>query len=160
MQITQTYPGPSAAILEPDRLRLDLAAEQSRPRVFLEAMVKDSLAYSRVLLALHAVVGGDYRAKTRDHSAYQAWVQQRYLEELPAELGKRLLNLPILMPRREELARRVAELDRHARSLQRKIEDPNYLTAVQRYVRWLWDHARDRWMVLEPVVSVHPAAVL
>src|SRR4051812_13849064 len=129
MEITQSYSRHSGATLEQGRLRLDLAAEQSRPPVSLEAMVRDSLSYSRVMLALYAVVAGDYRAKSRDHSGYQAWVQQRYLEELPAELGKRLRVMPILLARRDELARRIAEVERHARSLQRKIEDPYYLKA-------------------------------
>jgi hypothetical protein len=160
MEITQRYSQRSEATLEQGRLHVSLAAEQSRPPVFLEALVRDSLAYARVMLALHAVVAGDYRAKARDHSAYQAWVQQRYLEELPAEMEKRLRVMPILLSRREEMARRIGELERHARVLQRKIEDPYYLKAVQRYFRWLWDHARDMWMVLDPVVSVHPDAVL
>src|SRR5437667_1946527 len=121
MQITQSYARRSAATMEQDRLRLDLAAEQSRPPVFLEGMVRDSLSYARVMLALHAVVAGDYRAKTQDHSAYQAWVQQRYLEELPAELEQRLRVMPILLSRRDELARRIAQRERHARVLQQKI---------------------------------------
>src|SRR6266851_10181649 len=111
MQITQSYARRSAATMEQDRLRFDLAAEQSRPPVFLEAMVRDNLAYARVMLALHAVVSGDYRAKTRDHSAYQAWVQQRYLEELPAEVDARLKRMPTLMARRRELAGRIAEME-------------------------------------------------
>jgi hypothetical protein len=160
MQIIQTYAHRSAATMEGDRLRLDMAAEQSRPAVFLEAMVRDSLAYARVMLALHAVVSGDYRAKTRDHSAYQEWVQLRYLEELPGEYGVRQARMPSMLVERDALARRITELEKQARSLERKIEDPYYFKAMQRYFRWLWDNAREMWMVLDPVVSVHPDAVL
>jgi hypothetical protein len=160
MQIIQSYAHRSAATMEGDRLRLEMAAEQSRPAVFLEAMVRDSLSYARVMLALHAVVSGDYRAKQRDHSAYQEWVQLRYLEELPGEYGVRQARMPSMLVERDALARRIGELERKARSLERKIVDPYYFKAMQRYFRWLWDHAREMWMVLDPVVSVHPDAVL
>jgi hypothetical protein len=160
MEITQSYTRPSAALLDGDRLRLDLAAEQSRPPVFLEATVRESRAYARAMLALHAVVAGDFRAKTRDHSAYQEWVRQRYLDELPGEMAARSAAMPALLSERDRIARQVATLDRHSRSLQRMIEDPYYFKAMRRYFRWLWDHARDQWMVLDPVVSVHPDGVM
>src|SRR5437016_13258767 len=117
MEVTQSYARPSAAILERGGLRLDLAAEQHRPPVFLEAMVHGSLGYARAMLALYAVVSGDQRPRQRDHSAYQAWVQERYLEELPAELVGRYAEMPGLKRQRDDLARRVAELERRLRAL-------------------------------------------
>src|SRR5213082_3473859 len=112
MEFTQSYARPSAAAVEPGGLRLDLAAEQSRPAVFLEALVRGSLSYARVMLALYAVVSGDLSPQARDHSAYQEWVQERYLEELPGEMAARQREAPALLQRREELARRVAGLER------------------------------------------------
>jgi hypothetical protein len=160
MEVTQSYARPSAAMLERGGLRLDLAAEQSRPPVSLEALVRGSLGYARAMLALYAVVSGDLRAQQRDHSAYQAWVQERYLEELPAELVGRYAEMPGLKRQRDDLAWRVAELERRVRTLRLKSEGGTFRKAVQRYFRWLWDHARDQWMVLDPVVSVHPDGVV
>jgi hypothetical protein len=31
---------------------------------------------------------------------------------------------------------------------------------MARYFRWLWQHAREQWWVLDPVVSVHPEGVI
>src|ERR1044071_1740425 len=112
MQVTQTYARPSTAEMAPDGLRLDVATELSRPRVALEAMVRDSLAYARLMLALYDVVSGDYRAKKKDHAAYQEWVQQRYLEELSVEMAAGMRKMPDLMRRRDALTARVTELRR------------------------------------------------
>lgn len=160
MEVTQSYARPSAATLERGGLRLDLAAEQSRPPVFLEAIIRGSLGYARAMLALHAVVSGDLRSRVRDHSAYQVWVQERYLEELPSEMLRRYAELPALKRERDELAQRVAELERRVRALRGKAEGGTFRKAMHRYFRWLWDHARDQWMVLDPVVSVHPDGVI
>ena len=79
MQITQQYARPSSGAMLPDGMRLDVSTECSRPPVHLEALVKDSLAYARLMLALYDVVTGDLRNRPKDHSAYQKWVEQRYL---------------------------------------------------------------------------------
>ncbi len=92
MQITQSYARPSSGALTSEGMRLDVAAELSRPPVALNALVRDSLAYARVMLALYAVVSGDHRVKPKDHTAYQEWVQQRYLEELSVEVNYRSVN--------------------------------------------------------------------
>jgi hypothetical protein len=160
MEVTQSYARPSSATLERGGLRLELVAEQSRPAVFLEAMVRGSLGYARAMLALHGVVSGDQRSRQRDHSAYQAWVQERYLEELPGELLSRYAEMPGLKLQRDGLARQVADLERRVRALRWKAEGGNFRKAMQNYFAWLWKHARDQWMVLDPVVSVHPDGVM
>src|SRR5580658_2677325 len=107
MEVTQSYARPSAASMQPDGMRMVVSTEQSRPPVFLEALVKDSLAYARQMLALYAVVSGDYRSRPKDHSAYQQWVQERYMEELVPEQIARQLRLPALAERRTRIAKQV-----------------------------------------------------
>ena len=106
MEITQSYARPSSGTLSANGMQLSVAAELSRPPVALRALVQDSLAYARVMLALYAVVSGDHRAKPKDHTAYQEWVQQRYLEELGDEMGRRLKAMPGLNDTRDTLKAR------------------------------------------------------
>lgn len=160
MQLTQSYSHPSTATPTSEGLRFDMAAEQSRPGVALDALVLDSLPYARAMLALHQVVKGDLRPRQRDHSAYQAWVQQRYLEELPAALAERRSRLPQLTQEREALAARVKAAEDEVRALERKLVGPSWYQAVQRYYNWLWKHSKAMWMVLDPVVSVHPDCLI
>jgi hypothetical protein len=69
MEITQSYAKPSTATLTDNGgLRLGIATELSRPGVSLDAQVKDSLAYARVMLALYEVVSSDLRTKQKDYS--------------------------------------------------------------------------------------------
>src|SRR5690349_7646011 len=120
MQLTQAYARPSAANYSADGMKFSLSAEAHRPGVALQAIVRDSLAYARVMLALHEVVSSNLLFQEKDHTAYQEWVQARYLEDLEKERGAQLRALP---GKREELAKwkeqsaplekRVRELENH-----------------------------------------------
>jgi BRCA1-like protein len=156
MQVTQTYARPSSATFSPEGMRLDVSAEQSRPPVHLQAIIGESLAYGRLMLALYQVVSGDLRSKNKDHSAYQAWVQQRYMDELSGELAAKRAQIPGLMQRRDELRTRVTELEREVRTLERAVAGSDYHKAKREYFDWLYKHDPDAWWVLDPVVSVHP----
>ncbi len=160
MEITQSYTRPSNAVMNPDGMRLNVSAEQSRPPVHLEAMVKDSLAYSRLMLALYEVVTGDLRNAPKDHTAYQNWVQQRYLEELDVELRERAANLPALMEARKDPAARVSALQKRSVELQAVSGMGVYWNHVRQYYDWLRKHDMDAWWVLDPVVSVHPDCLI
>jgi len=160
MEVTQSYARPSSGTLSPEGMRLDVAAELSRPPVALNALVKDSLAYARVMLALYAVVSGDRRAKPKDHTAYQEWVQQRYLEELGAEMAARLRAMPGLSDRRDTLKERARALHREALPLEKELGSADFYQARAVYFKWLWDNDKAAWWVLDPVVSVHPDCVV
>jgi len=160
MEVIQSYARPSSGALSTDGMHLDVATELSRPPVALSALVKDSLAYARVMLALYAVVSGDHRAKPKDHTAYQEWVQQQYLEELGAEVGLRLRQMPGLNDRRDGLKARIKALRTEALPLEKELASADFYQSRSVYFKWLWDNDQDAWMVLDPVVSVHPDCVV
>lgn len=160
MEITQHYVRPSSGTMQPDGMRLDVSAEQSRPPVHLEAMVKDSLSYARLMLALYEVVTGDLRAKPKDHTAYQAWVQQRYLEELEPEMTARAAAVPELMERRKVASARVQALQKEAYELENLAHGGVFYQRKRRYFDWLYKHDHEAWYVLDPVVSVHPDCLI
>ncbi len=160
MEITQTYARPSGATLSAEGMHLDVATETSRPPVRLSALVRDSLAYARLMLALYAVVSGDHRARPKDHAAYQEWVQARYLEELSVEMAGRLRTLPGLTQQRGLLRGRIGDLRKEAQPLEHALAGADFLAARAKYFKWLWDNDKSAWMVLDPVVSVHPDCVV
>jgi len=160
MEITQNYARPGNATAKPDGMHLDMPAEMARPGVHLNAMVKDSLAYARVMLALYEVVTGDLRAKPKDHTAYQNWVAQRYLEELDVEIRDRAAKAPALTARRSALAAQVKALTDQARPLENLAYGGVFYAQKRKYFDWLYKHDMDAWYVLDPVVSVHPDVVL
>ncbi len=161
MDITQSYAKPSTATISPNGdLRLSISAELSRPGVSLDAQVKNSLGYARVMLALYAVVSSDLRQKQKDYTAYQKWVQARYLEELDAEMGTQLRRLPGLDDRRKAIKGRLSELSKQTAPLESSLQGGEFYTARAKYYEWLWDNDREAWMILDPVVSVHPDCVV
>ncbi len=160
MEITQNYARPGNATLDARGMHLDLPAELARPGVHLDAMVKDSLAYARVMLALYEVVTGDLRAKPKDHAAYQAWVAERYLEEMEDEVRECAAKTPALTARRKELSAQVGALSTQTRHLEYLAFGSVFYAQKRKYFDWLYKHDMDAWYVLDPVVSVHPDVVL
>lgn len=160
MEVTQTYAQPSYATFANEGMRLAVSAELSRPGVRLDARIKDSLGYARVMLALYNVVSGDQRAQQKDHGAYQAWVQERYLEELSSAQGAQLRALPGLQERRDALSSRLKELFQTIRPMEQKIQTAEFYAHRSKYYHWLLKNDKVAWWVLDPVVSVHPDAVV
>ncbi|MES2462449.1 MAG: BRCT domain-containing protein [Armatimonadota bacterium] len=160
MEVTQAYAHPSHATFDERGMNLSVSAELSRPGVRLDARIKDSLGYARVMLALYNVVSSDLRSQQKDHSAYQAWVQERYLEELSEWQGERLRSLPGLEQRRSFLTTRVKDLGQAIRPLEGALESVEFYAQRRKYFDWLYKNDKDAWWVLDPVVSVHPDAVV
>jgi hypothetical protein len=161
MQITQSYAAPSVATPRADGgLTFSLSTEAHRPRVSLQAIIKNSRSYARVMLALHEVVSADLRFQEKDHTAYQEWVQARYLEELEATHGKRIRRAQAQL---EEVARcktQIAPLQKRERELYKLLDNAELWKAKSKYWKWLYDKNKALWMILDPVVSVHPDAVI
>ena len=160
MQITQNYARPSETSLRPDGLGFDLSTESSRPRVALQALVRDSGAYARAMLALYEVVSGDARFEAKDHTAYQAWVEARYLEELDAEMGEKMRALPEKQKQLAQVRDQIAPLQNRERELMQMLNNGGLWKAKTEYWKWLYTNNKALWMILDPVVSVHPDAVI
>ncbi len=160
MNVTQSYAKPSSATWDDSGLKMSVAAELSRPGVSLSAQIKDSRSYARVMLALYATVTSDLRRKEKDHTAYQTWVQARYLEELDIAQGQFLKRVPGLMDRRDSLRKHLKELDQTIFPLEKKTETSEFYEKRTKYYQWLLKNDKEAWWVLDPVVSVHPDAVV
>lgn len=155
MQVTQTYARPSAASADVEGMKFSFSAEMTRKPVSINALIKNSLAYARIMLSLRQVVKGDWRTPQKDHSAYQAWVYERYLEELPEKMKGVEAQKLMLLEKREKLKVQQKQLRKEIKPLQDQI-----WTARREYYNWLYKHDRDKWMVLDPVVSVHEDSVI
>ena len=146
--------------MDADGMKLAVSAELSRPGVRLDARIKNSLGYARVMLALYNVVSSDLRSKQKDHSAYQKWVQERYLEELGSVQSANLRALPGMKAKRDDLSTHIKELHAAIRPLEDKLQSGEFYTQRRKYYDWLYKNDKDAWWVLDPVVSVHPDAVV
>ncbi|MFA8450356.1 MAG: hypothetical protein ACEPOW_06660 [Bacteroidales bacterium] len=155
MNITQTYHTPSTVKTDSTSSSFDFSAESSRGPVSLKAFVKNSLAYARVMMALRKVVVGDWRPKQVDHSDYQKWVMEEYLKELPSEMGNIDLAKVRLMNKRDAITSQKNQVREELKNLNKTIP-----AARQDYYNWLYKNDRDKWIVLDPVISVHKDSVI
>lgn len=155
MQVTQSYAKPSTSAVDSQGMKFDFSAELSRKPVSIQAMIKNSLGYARLMLALRQVVKGDWRTPQKDHTAYQEWVMERYIEELPDHMKGVEVEKLKLLEKREKLKIQQKELKREINPVQNQVRSARYA-----YYQWLYKHDRDKWMVLDPVISVHPDAVI
>ncbi len=160
MLFTQSYARRSSATVGTGSLGLDLATEQGRPPVRLHATMLDSPSYARLMLTLYNVVTSNLAPPQRDHSAYQAWVGERYLEELTTQQAQAAVTLPRLFEQRGLLKSRVKEIDGAVTALTRTAQNGDYWFAVRTYYDYLYKYDRDAWYALDPVVSVHPDCLI
>ncbi len=155
MEITQTYTQQSQATTNTEGTHFDLAAELSRQPVALHAMIKNSLSYAKLMLALRKVVVSDLVKKEQDHSRYQAWVQNEYHKELPDHMANIAPQQKALLARKKELREEINRLNQTIQPLRKAT-----WAAHSAYRNYLYKHEREKYRLLDPVISVHPDSVI
>lgn len=133
---------------------LTFGVDVSSQPVFLKAEVKKSVPFARAMLALARVVRLDESFRQKDHTAYQEWVQARYLETLKEEEGQRLEKLKPLMAKKEELDKAL----KVTQELVGSLSSVDLYPERRKFWNWLRNNNREAWIVLDPIVSVQPDA--
>ena len=134
---------------------LTLLTNQSRDAVFLKGRVRCGPAFSKVMLVLGQIVKMAARATEKDHSAYQEWVYGQYLKEVDATQAKRLKGLPKLREREGALAEAIKALQQE---ISEATEQLNTDKDLYKFYDWLYEHNRQAWIQLDPIVSVQDDA--
>jgi len=134
---------------------LTLLTDQSRDAVFLKGRVRCGPAFSKVMLVLGRIVKMAARASEKDHSAYQEWVYGQYLKEVDATQAKRLKGLPKLREREAALAEIIKALQEEINEASEQLDTDKDL---YKFYDWLYEHNRQAWIQLDPIVSVQDDA--
>jgi len=142
---------PSRSFSSASRTQVGMGVDMGRDPVFLDGEVRESVSFARLMLALGEVVKLDETWKTRDNSTYQEWVAREYLKELNIELGKSAEVIPGLLKKREGLNAEYVALQAKSRVFSDSLNAPRAA-----YYSWLYSNNRAQWLVLDPIVSVHP----
>ena len=131
---------------------MNFVPDASREPVFFVGSLNRKIAFREAISALHDVVVSDLRFKPKDKTEYKAWVAEQeklWLSEYMAEFQI------------EKVRERINELKEE---LKRLYEEKNRVMAPfnhakKRYFDYLYKNDRDAWIVLDPVISVHPDEV-
>ena len=131
---------------------LAFAPDTLRDPVYFVGKLNKKIAFREAISALHDVVVSDLRFKPRDKTEYLAWAAEQeklWLSEYMAgfqidEVRNRINGL------REELKQLYVEKNR--------VMGP-FDKAKKAYFDYLYQHDKDAWFVLDPVITVHPDEV-
>lgn len=147
MQFEYQYRGHSTLDSRPGSTSLRFAPDTLRPPTYFDGVLRRKLPFREGISALHDVVVSDGRFQPKDQTEYKAWAREQELlalGELSAEdraLGERFSGLADRLRARRAEARRLTAPFQRAQSL---------------YFQHLYEHHRTLWLLLDPVITVHP----
>jgi hypothetical protein len=133
------------------------AAVAGSAEPFIRGTIIPSRSFAEAMRVLGRVVESDYRFRSPDRSAYQKWLLEQYIKELPDQVGKAARSLPTLLKNESRLASTAARLRSEAERLASGLVGAlgeEFLLAQKHYWEWLYEHDRDQWLVLDPVITV------
>ncbi len=147
MEFQHRYFGETSAATSATASEFSFAPDTLREPTFFVGEVADHLPFREAISALHHVVVSDLRFQPKDRTAYFAWLkghEQQLLTEA-------LTHQQDIKPRLEAVRAELHELYKRMN----KIMEPFY-KARKKYFDWLYTQNRDAWIVLDPVITVHP----
>lgn len=151
MHFEHRYFGRTHGETGPVRSALCFAPDTRRVPTHFTGLVDRRLPFREGMAALHAVVVSDLRPVQKDRSAYLAWRADQDGLELASLLAGAKLQRAGLQAEVKRLRHRLNEV---SEGLQ--VARKPYLKARQEYYSWLYRNDRGAWIVLDPVVTVHP----
>ncbi len=160
MEIMQSYARPSTTVLRDDGLGFEMSTESSRLTVALQAVIGHSLSYARIMLSLYEVVSSNLKFERKDTTAYQTWVQERYLEELESSMRDQMRGIPQKQIELESVRESLKPLHKQRGEFHQLLNSNDLWQAKRKYWSWLYDKNKALWYILDPVVSVHPDGVI
>lgn len=126
---------------------MSFAPDLFRDPTFFIGELNSKVPFREAISALHDIVVSDFRFQPRDKSDYKAWAAEQeavWLAEFmrgAAEVQTKLKPLQ-------------AELN-NVRNQKFQLMEP-FNKAKQKYFKYLYDANREAWIVLDPVITVHP----
>lgn len=147
MEFKYKYSGNTSIKHSTSSTSLSFAPDMKREPTFFRGKLNSKIPFREAISALHHIVVSDYRYKGKDRTAYLEWAEKQrdiWLAEAMAT-GAKI---------KEELSIKHKELQAlHQKS--NRILAP-YYEARNKYFKHLYTRDYDAWVVLDPVITVHP----
>jgi hypothetical protein len=147
MRFNYRYYGATSVDNSASATAMRFAPDVLRPPTYFVADVNRRLPFREAISALHEVVVADGRYQAPDKSAYKAWLA-----------GNETALLARFQARSEELRARQAPLLEELTALRARkarVLKP-FHDAQAKFYRYLYLNDRTMWLVLDPIITVHP----
>ena len=128
---------------------VSFAPDVLREPTYFVGNLDKKIPFREAISALHNVVTADFNFQPKDNTEYLAWLKSQediWVAEATAELSK----LQTEIHNYEQL--------KEVRSKERKLQKP-YYKAQREYFNYLYTRDYAAWLVLDPVITVHPDQV-
>ncbi|MEO1529530.1 MAG: SWIM zinc finger family protein [Planctomycetota bacterium] len=150
MEFNFNYSGSSSVNNTGDGTSMRFAPDTNREPTFFRGNVGKAIEFREAISALHDVVVSDLRWKPKDRTEYLEWRARQ--DEI---------DWAAVASQRADVAERLKtvrkELDQIRKGEAKRMRD--YYIAQNGYFKYLYTQARDWWIVLDPVITVHPDEV-
>jgi hypothetical protein len=128
---------------------LSFAPDTLRESAWFVGKLHKKLPFREAISALHDVVISDLRFKPKDKTAYKEWVAQNEALFLAEHMAG--YDADAAKSRIEQIKAELTEL----RAQKDKLLSPFY-KARQNYFNYIYEKNREAWIVLDPVITIHP----
>ncbi|WEK38325.1 MAG: SWIM zinc finger family protein [Candidatus Pseudobacter hemicellulosilyticus] len=143
------FAGNSTVTSTSQRTGLSFAPDTLRDSVWFAGRLNKKLAFREAISALHDVVVSDLRFKPKDKTAYKEWAAQNEAQLLAGYMAD--YDAAGTDNRLGQIKTELAEISRE----RDKILSPFY-KARHKYFNYLYTRNHDAWVVLDPVITIHP----
>lgn len=147
MEFNYRYSGTSSVVNSPNSTGVSFAPDTFREPTFFVGKLNKHLPFREAISALHHIVVSDYRYQPKDNTEYLAWLKKQEMIWLAEERAKGA-----------DIAAALAEKQAKLQHIQRErngIMKPFY-DARSKYYRYLLKRDYTAWLILDPVITVHP----
>jgi hypothetical protein len=147
MEFRYAYHGSSAVESRGDSTAMSFVPDARREPTYFSGELGQNVSFREAISALHDVVISDLRYQPKDKSAYKAWAAQRDEREVQQILASR-----------KDTAEKIGKLHLEMAQLQRRFDERRggFERAKKEYFSFLYKRDYNAWLILDPVITVHP----
>lgn len=147
MEFNYRFHGSSAVDSSAGATSMSFAPDTLREPTYFSGDLRKALEFREAISALHDVVVSDLRFKPKDRTEYMAWLARQ-----------EQINWQGVARTRKEVGKQIDELQKEINDLynrsQRRMAP--FYAARKRYFDYLYKRDIEAWIVLDPVITVHP----
>ncbi|MFI8604198.1 SWIM zinc finger family protein [Cellulophaga baltica] len=150
MKFNYKYSGTSSIVNGTSSTGVSFAPDILREPTYFVGSLDKKLPFREAISALHEVVVADFNFQPKDNSEYLAWLKNEetnWIAEASAELPK--------------IKYEIRQLQGQLKGLREQREEITipYYKSQKEYFKYIYTRDYAAWLVLDPVITVHPDQV-
>lgn len=126
---------------------MSFSPDVTREPTFFNGVLNKHIPFREAISALHDIVVSDYRFRPKDKTEYKVWVAEQ-----------EAIWLAEFMKTAQESQGRIEVIKKELSDLRKTKNDilGPFNKAKKKYFEHIYKYDRDMWIVLDPIITVHP----